>query len=104
MAEYYRGFIAMRRAYPILTDPDAAILSAEEQGSGVLRVVFDDGKGGVLVALINPHGTALPVALEGEWNLIANGETAGTEVLSRESGSVTVPAIAMLVLVNDALS
>ena len=103
MASYYQGLIALRKAYPILTDPNATILSAEELGSGVLKVVFDDGKGGQLQVLINPHGTALPVALEGEWNLIANGETAGTEVLSRESGSVTVPAITMLVLVNDAL-
>ena len=103
MMGYYQGLIAMRKAYPILTDPAATVLSAEELGSGVLQVVFDDGRGGQLLALINPHGTALPVALEGEWSVIANGETAGTEAISRESGSVTVPAITMLVLVNDAL-
>jgi len=104
MMRYYQGLIALRKAYPILSDPSAGTLTAEELGSGVLMMTLEDGKGGALVALFNPHKTALPVILEGEWNLIASGDTAGTEVLSRESGSVTVPAITMLVLVNDALS
>ena len=100
MMRYYQGLIALRKAYPILSDPELGTLTAEELGSGVLKVVFDDGKGGVLVALINPHNTALPVALEGDWNVIVDGTTAGTEVLAEVSGSVTVPAISLLVLVK----
>jgi hypothetical protein len=37
-------------------------------------------------------------------NLVANGETAGNQVLSRDSGTVTVAGISILVYVNDKLA
>jgi len=101
---YYQGLIAMRKGFGIFTDPQAQVVSAEETGSGVLVVKFSDGKGGEALALINPHNTGLPVALEGEWNLVADGSTAGTAVLSRDSGSVTVEGISVRVYVNDQLA
>ena len=104
MMRYYQGLIALRKAYPILTDPDAATLTAEELGSGIVQMTVEDGKGGILVALFNPHKTALPVTLEGEWAVIADGHTAGTEAITTVSGSITVEAISLTVLVNGALS
>ena len=103
MMRYYQGLIALRKAYPILTDPDAATLTAEELGSGILQMTLEDGKGGIMIVLFNPHKTALPVTLEGEWSVIADGHTAGTEVLTTVSGSVTVEAISLTVLVNGSL-
>ena len=103
MMRYYQGLIALRKAYPVLTDPEAGTLTAEELGSGILKMTLEDGKGGVLMALFNPHKTALPVTLEGEWSVIADGHTAGTEVIAAASGSVTVEAISLVVLVNGAL-
>ena len=58
---------------------------------------------GKALALINPHDTSLPVTLEGEWNLVADGETAGSEVLARESGTVSVSGISVRIYVNDQL-
>ena len=104
MMRYYQGLIALRKAYPILTDPDAATLTAEELGSGIVQMIVEDGKGGILVALFNPHKTALPVTLEGEWAVIADGHTAGTDAITTVSGSITVEAISLTVLVNGALS
>ncbi len=100
---YYQGLIEMRKAYDIFTDNDVQILSAEELGSGILAVTFDDGNGGQALAVINPHNTGLPYTLSGEWNLIADASTAGAEVLARESGSVTVDAISIRIYVNDTL-
>ena len=101
---YYKGLIEMRRSFDIFTAPEAEIVSAEELGSGILAVRWSDGRGGEALALINPHNTGLPYALEGEWNLVATAHEAGSAVLARESGSVTVDAIGIRVYVNDAMA
>jgi hypothetical protein len=70
----------------------------------MLVVRFDDSNGGQALAVINPHNTGLPYALEGEWNLVVDAERAGAETLARESGTVTVDAISVRVYVNDQLA
>ena len=101
---YYKGLIEMRKAYDIFTSPAAQVISAEELGSGVLAITFDDGKGGQALVLINPHNTGLPYTLDGQWNLVATATEAGTAVLAQETGSVTVDAIGVRVYVNDKLA
>ena len=101
---YYKGLIEMRKHYHIFTDPSTQIVRDEVLGSGVMVVVFDDGKGGQALVLINPHNTGLPVALEGEWNLVADATHAGAAVLAEASGSVTVEGVAVQVYVNDKLA
>ncbi len=100
---YYKGLIEMRKTFRIFTDSAVQIVSAEELGSGILAVVYDDGKGGQALVLINPHNTALPYTLEGQWNLVADASNAGGTVLARESGSVNVEGISVRIYVNDAV-
>ncbi len=100
---YYKGLIQMRQSFDIFTDLDVTI-DAEELGSGILAVTFDDGKGGQALALINPNNTGLPYTLDGQWNLVADSATAGAEVIARESGSVTVEGIGVRIYVNDAIA
>ena len=99
---YYKGLIEMRKAYSIFTD-DSTVITHEELGSGIVIITYDDGNGGKATVVLNPHNTALPCTLEGEWNLIADGENAGESVLSRDSGNITVDRISIKVYVNDAL-
>ncbi len=99
---YYKGLIEMRKTYGIFTDASVEI-TCTETGSGLLTVSFDDGQGGKALAVINPHQTNLPYALEGEWNLIADGNGAGAQVIARESGSVTAESVSVRIYVNDAL-
>ena len=99
---YYKGLIEMRKAFAIFSDP-AASIACEEQGSGLLVITYDDGNGGKATVLLNPYNTALPYTLEGQWNLVADGETAGMSVLAVESGSVTAQKVSVRVYVNDAL-
>jgi pullulanase len=100
---YYKGLIEMRRAFSIFGDVNATV-TLEELGSGLAVFTLDDGRGGIAKIVVNPHKTALPVPLpDGEWNLIADGQRAGCEVLARESGLVTVPVISVRIYVNDAL-
>ena len=99
---YYKGLIEMRKAYPIFTDATTEV-THEELGSGVILVTIKDSNGGEALVVINPHSQALPVTLEGEWNLIATSTEAGAEVIARESGSITADAIGVRVYINDAL-
>ena len=100
---YYKGLILMRKSFDIFTANNVTI-TTEELGSGILVVNFDDGNGGLAKVVINPHNTGLPCDLGGEWNLVANAASAGNQVLSRDSGTVTVEGISILVYVNDKLA
>ena len=100
---YYKGLIELRKAFDVFTGKDSAVAKVEELGSGLLAVTFEDGRGGRALAVFNPHNTALPYTLSGEWNLVADGGHAGSAVLARESGTVMVDAISARIYVNDAL-
>ena len=99
---YYKGLIAMRKQFSIFTDTKTKV-EVTELGSGLVTALFDDGKGGKALAVLNPHNTNLPYTLEGEWNLVADATRAGGESLGAESGSVTVESIGIRVYVNDKL-
>jgi hypothetical protein len=100
---YYKGLIEMRKTFDIFTDHAATVANVEELGSGILAITFEDGQGGKALVVINPHNTGLPYALEGEWNMVADGTRAGGAVLEKQSGSVTLEGISIRVYVSDAL-
>ena len=99
---YYKGLIEMRKAYGIFTDLNTTVTS-ETLGNGISIVRFDDGNGGKAMAILNPHQQELPCTLDGEWNLVADVNGAGSDVISRDSGSVKVSGISVRIYVNDAL-
>ena len=99
---YYKGLIEMRKAFKIFTNTSTTI-TYEALGSGILVVSYNDGNGGEAKVVVNPHKTGLPVTLEGEWNLVADSDRAGSEVLATETGSVTLDSIGVRVYVNNAL-
>jgi pullulanase len=99
---YYKGLIEMRKKFGIFTDINSTV-ECEELGSGIAIIRFDDGNGGKAMAILNPHSQALPCEIEGEWNLVANADRAGAEVISRDSGALTVDGISVRIYVNDAL-
>ena len=100
--QYYKGLIEMRKSFDVFTDANVS-LGAGEEGSGLLVVSLNDGTGVQAMVLINPHNTALPFGLAEEWNLVADGTSAGSTVLARESGDVTVDAVSVRVYVSDKL-
>ena len=100
---YYKGLIEMRKAYSIFSD-GSTVITHTDLGNGALAIVFDDSMGGKALVIINPENTDLSYTLDGEWNLIADSSRAGDEVISRESGTVTVSAIGIKIYVNDALA
>lgn len=101
-SRYYKGLIEMRKNFGIFTDINSTV-ECEELGSGIAMIRFDDGKGGKAMAILNPHSQALPCEIEGEWNLVANADRAGAEVISRDSGALKIDGISVRIYVNDAL-
>ena len=97
--QYYKGLIAMRHGYDLFTNVKTEIV-CEDLTSGLMTVKFTCENGQEALAIINPNATNLPYTLEGEWSLLANGESAGAEAIAIESGSVTVDAISIRVYVK----
>ncbi len=91
--QYYKGLIEMRKAFSAFTDDTPLV--CEEHGSGMMTV-----RVGNVFAVINPYGTDIPFALDGEWTLVADGERAGGTALASESGTVTVAAHSVRVYVK----
>jgi hypothetical protein len=92
----------MRKTYSIFSDVNTNV-DYEALGNGMAIIRFDDGNGGKAMAILNPHSQALPCSIDGEWNLVANAESAGASVISSDSGNITVDGISVRIYVNDAL-
>ena len=88
--QYYKGLIAMRKAYGILGRDGSVTLTFEEFGSDGMVVKYKAANGDEALVLINPTPQAFPYELEGQWKLVADGERAGAQVLAQESGNIQV--------------
>jgi pullulanase len=110
--DYYSGLAAFRQAHPALR-----MTTAEEIAEHV-TTIYDDldsnvtafhisaganGEENEFMFIFNPRKEDTTVTLpEGNWDVYVSGQTAGTEVLSTETGSVTVEPISAMVLVQAA--
>ena len=112
VVNYYKGLIAFRKAHSALR-----MQTAEEVATNITRLSdladevlgFQINAGAVegetadsILVYFNPNAEATEITLpEGKWNVYINGEDAGTEVLAKVSGTVTVDAISAMVLVQE---
>ena len=99
MMLYYKGLIEMRKAYPILGTDGTVKITYGSFGSDGLSALYEAADGTKALVLINPTPQAFPYTLEGEWNLVADGTQAGSEVLATETGSITVDGISIRVYI-----
>ena len=112
VVNYYKGLIAFRKAHSALRmqtaeDVNANItrirdLDEEVLGFQINASAVEGEKADSILVYFNPNPEATQITLpEGEWNVYINGEKAGTEVLEKVSGTVTVDAISAMVLVQE---
>ena len=99
MMLYYKGLIEMRKAYPILGTDGSVKITYGSFGTDGMSALYEAADGTKALVLINPTSQAFPYTLEGQWNLIADGTRAGSEVLATESGSITVDGISIRVYI-----
>jgi hypothetical protein len=99
---YYKGLIALRKAFPIFSDPNTNI-TYEKGTGGVYIVNYNDGRGGQAKVILNPYGASFTVGLGGTWNLVATSDKVDVTGGMGKVSSVSVDSIGVRVLVNDAL-
>ncbi len=101
MMRYYQGLIALRKEYAIFrSNSDDVTITFEGLPGGGLVAKFVASNGQQAIVLINPSATAVSYALEGSWNLVADGTRAGAAVLSQMTGEVTVNGCSVMIFVN----
>ncbi len=91
--EYYRGLIAMRRAYGAFRHGD---VSFTDLGDGRMEICFGEDA----LAVLNPTGTAFTYTLDGEWKLVADETAASSDAIRTEQGDVTVEPISIRIYVK----
>ncbi|WP_214825605.1 type I pullulanase [Exiguobacterium algae] len=104
--QYMKGLIAMRKDNPGLRMTKASdvkqFLTFLDSDPAVITYVIDEEAPGQKTDLFVTHNanpTAVDITLPaGKWNVIVDGDTAGTATLDRVSGTVTVPAYHTYVL------
>ncbi len=111
---YYQGLIAFRKAHPALRLRSAEEVKAcvvpQETGSSLISFWINgkevSGETHDSIYLIFNAGTsAASVTLpEGDWDVCVNGLKAGTAVLETVSGTVSIPAVSALILVQETSS
>lgn len=99
--KYYKGLIAMRKAFDVFTDVESEV-ECLDHASGMMVVSITSKSGEQALVIINPNTANIPYTLDGEWDLVADGELAGAEVIAHESGNVTVDARSVRVYVKQA--
>ncbi len=109
---YYKGLIAMRKAHPGFRMPTSdeiesniTYLDEASADKGVIAYTINGGANGEtaekIMVVYNPLTTDSTVTLpDGDWDVYVNNTTAGDAVLSTENGTVTVPAISAMVLMQ----
>jgi pullulanase len=97
MMLYYKGLIEMRKAHSILGTDGSVKITYGSFGSDGLSALYEAEDGTRALVLINPTHQAFPYTLEGEWQLLADGTRAGSEVLATETGKITVDGISIRV-------
>ena len=90
MMQYYKGLIAMRKAYSILGRDGSVKITFDSFGSDGMVVRYEATNGDKALVLINPTPQPFPYELEGNWNLVADGTRAGAKVLAQETGNIQV--------------
>ena len=97
---YYKGLIAMRKAFGIFTKTNTAVY-VSTIGNGAVAITLDDHMGGKALIVINPTSQAINYTLSGSWNLVGDSAQAGAQSMRTESGTITVDSIGIRIYVND---
>ncbi len=100
MMLYYKGLIEMRDEFEVFRGNGNVNVKFGKLSGGGMTVELSDAEGHKALVLINPTEKAVTYTLDGSWKLVANGTQAGDEVISTDSGEVTVDAISALIYVN----
>lgn len=100
MNRYYKGLIAMRKAFPVFTAVDSEVWFRNLPGGG-MAVKLDDRRGSKALVIVNPTDHCDSFTLRRPWKLVADSRRAGEETLAVLDGTVEVPPCGILIMVHE---
>ncbi len=100
---YYKGLIQMRKAIPefrltTVEDVENKLAFVDGLERGIIAYSLGDKVFVIYNALAEAANVTLPA---GKWNVVANGDKAGTETLATVEGTASVPTLSAMVLVAE---
>lgn len=99
-SRYYKGLIEMRKSVGLFTSMEKTnCVFNVDRSSGFMDITITGGDNSALV-ILNPSMEAVSFTVRGEWNLLVDGNNAGSESLRKVSGEISVPALTALILVG----
>ena len=100
MMLYYQELIRIRNTYDIFKANNTEISPVAFEDGRVAIKIIDHARGKSAIVVANPTGEAMTYTLNGNWNMVANGETVMTAP-EAVSGTITIPAYSAVILVSD---
>ena len=94
----------MRQEYAIFRSSGDVTVTFGGMSGGGMTVTYEASDGSRALVLINPNASDTTHTLTGQWMLMADGQHAGTTLLSVESGSVTVPARSVRIYTSELIA
>lgn len=108
--DFYRGMIALRRAHPAFRMADRArVDEALEFATGtpekivefVLRNHANGDEWKTILVIYNGNPAPKELAITGEWSVVANDQTAGTETLAMAQNKIHVEPFSLVIAHTD---
>ncbi len=97
---YYKQLIAMRKAYPIFRADRGVMITFSDLGEGRMEVTFDDQKGNMAHAVINPTVYDYIYTQKAGWCLIATDTEANLAPTEVADDAVVIGAYGIRVYVK----
>ena len=95
MMLYYKGLMEMRKAFDVFTSMDTEITFETPVGKGDGGMNWE-----IRFDINNPAGFDTTYTLEGQWNLVADGQQAGSKTIATVTGEVTCATMTVQVYVK----
>jgi pullulanase len=108
--DYYRGLIALRRAHPAFrmtekSQVDEALEFAPVTPANVVEFVLKNHANGdgwkTILVIYNGNPEPKDLTVTGDWAIVANDQTAGTETLQTAANKIRVAPLALVVAHTD---
>ncbi len=98
--QFYKGLIAMRKAYSIFRGTGNLEVKFENLPNGGMAVTLDNHTGQKALVLINPTNKVDYYTLTGEWNLLVDNAVSGYEALGIDTGKVDIASLSVKIYIN----
>lgn len=102
---FYKGLIALRKSSELFTSDSSDIIHTFDVNSATGAMTISYSSADIAekaVVVLNPASSPMTVTLpSGNWKMLSDGTTSGTESLKECSGTITVPAIGTAVFISE---